>query len=213
MSLGYLYCFSNESMPNIIKIGMTERNLKLRLNEANASDTWRPPTPYKIEFAKKVVNPKDKEKTIHYLLTKYTKRINPKREFFQISINEVKEFFKLINGNFIYHTHEDTHEDTYENNNKNTMRQYFKNEQKNRHKIRIKNENKEHILNGIYDYKNNIIMSSDNNSFTSLSGFAMYHYSLYNKSRQSANGWIECECYFNDNWIKINQIKKMIQFN
>jgi hypothetical protein len=62
MSSGYLYCFSNKSMPNILKIGITERNLKLRLNEANASDTWRPPTPYKLEFAKKLLIQKKKKK-------------------------------------------------------------------------------------------------------------------------------------------------------
>jgi hypothetical protein len=89
------------------------------------------------------------------------------------------------------------------------MRQYFKDNQIIRHKIRIKHENREHILNGIYNYKNNIIIS-DNKSFNSPSGFAMHHYSLYNTSRQSANGWNECECYLNDKWIKLNEIKKMI---
>ena len=44
---------------------------EIRLNEANISDTWRPPTPYKIEFAKKVCNPKQKEKTIHRILSTY----------------------------------------------------------------------------------------------------------------------------------------------
>jgi hypothetical protein len=32
-----------------------------RLKEANLPDTFRPPTPYKMEFAKKVLNPKDEE--------------------------------------------------------------------------------------------------------------------------------------------------------
>ena len=44
MSFGYVYCFSNESMKGILKVGMTERTPNIRLNEANASDTWRPPT-------------------------------------------------------------------------------------------------------------------------------------------------------------------------
>ena len=52
MSDGYLYCFSNSSMPGILKIGMTERTPDIRLSEANSSNTWKPPTPYKIEFAK-----------------------------------------------------------------------------------------------------------------------------------------------------------------
>ena len=66
MTDGYIYCFSNPSMPGILKVGMTERIPEARLSEANASDTWRPPTPYKIEFAKKVSNPSQKE--IHFTL-------------------------------------------------------------------------------------------------------------------------------------------------
>ena len=98
MSYGFLYCFSNQSMPGILKIGMTERTPEIRLNEANSSDTWRPPTPYKIEFAKKVYNPKQKETTLHTLLSQYTERINPKREFFRVSKEEVNTFFDLIDG-------------------------------------------------------------------------------------------------------------------
>jgi hypothetical protein len=100
MSDGYLYCFSNDSMPGILKVGMTERTPEIRLNEANSSDTWRPPTPYEIEFAKKVLNPKQKETTLHNLLSQYTDRINPKREFFRVSPEEVKTFFDLIDGDF-----------------------------------------------------------------------------------------------------------------
>ena len=98
MKLGYIYCLSNISMPGILKIGMTIRDPEIRLQEANISDTWRPPTPYKIEFAKKVSDFKEKEKTLHKLLEKYTERINPKREFFKVSIEEVRLFFDLIDG-------------------------------------------------------------------------------------------------------------------
>ena len=100
MSDGYIYCFSNQSMPNLVKIGITERNPKDRLFEANRSDTWRPPTPYKIEFAKKVSNPKLKELALHTILSKFTKRIYPKREFFESSIDDIKCFFDLIDGQY-----------------------------------------------------------------------------------------------------------------
>ena len=93
MTDGYIYCFSNPSMPGILKVGMTERTPEARLSEANASDTWRPPTPYKIEFAKKVSNPSQKEKTLHTLLEQYTDRIHPRREFFRVSQKEVLKFF------------------------------------------------------------------------------------------------------------------------
>ena len=51
MMHGYLYCFSNTSMPGILKIGMTEQALEIKLNEANRPDTFKHPTPYKIEIS------------------------------------------------------------------------------------------------------------------------------------------------------------------
>jgi hypothetical protein len=96
---GYLYCFSNPSMPGILKVGVTLRTPKDRLKEANDSDTWRPPTPYCLEFAKNVIYPKEKEKILHQLLEKYTKRIHPRREFFQTSKEDVHLFFDLLDGN------------------------------------------------------------------------------------------------------------------
>ena len=98
---GYIYCFSNDSMPGILKVGMTERTPEIRLNEANISDTWRPPAPYKFEFAKQVLKPKEKEKKIHKLLEKYAMRDNLKREFFRVSREDVKAFFDLIDGEYL----------------------------------------------------------------------------------------------------------------
>ena len=49
---GYLYCFSNESLKNLYKIGMTTRTVEDRLKEANSS-TWCPPN-FKIELSVKV---------------------------------------------------------------------------------------------------------------------------------------------------------------
>ena len=97
-SSGYIYCFSNISMPGIYKIGMTERTPEKRLSDANNCDTWRPPTPYKIEFAKKVMQPRLQENILHKILTEFGARINEKREFFSISIDKIKEQFDQING-------------------------------------------------------------------------------------------------------------------
>lgn len=100
MSTGYIYCMTNPSMPGMVKVGMTARTPEARLYEANSSDTWKPPTSYAIEFAKKVSNPKQKETTIHTLLSKYTERIHAKREFFRVSPDAVKMLFDLIDGDF-----------------------------------------------------------------------------------------------------------------
>jgi hypothetical protein len=95
---GYIYCMSNSSMPGIMKIGMTMRTPEERLREANKHDTFKPPTLYQIDFAKQVWNPKTKESILHDLLTRYTERINPQREFFRVSSAEVYHFFQLVDG-------------------------------------------------------------------------------------------------------------------
>jgi hypothetical protein len=95
---GYIYCFVNESMPGIVKVGMTNRSPEDRLKDANSPDTFKPPLPYKIGFAKYVKNPKEKEYMLHKLLEKYTERVNNQREFFRISPEDLLMFFGLIDG-------------------------------------------------------------------------------------------------------------------
>lgn len=206
MTDGYLYCLSNQSMPGILKVGMTERTPEIRLNEANSSDTWRPPTPYKIEFAKKVYNPKQKETTLHTLLSQYTERINPKREFFRVSKEEVNTFFDLIDGDLWIERvekEEDEEEDDDEDDvttvikkGSRDMTKCFTDGQRIRHTIGI---NKTWI--GIYDSSKNGIIY-DTKIYKSLSGFAQTHYSIDRTDRvKAANGWKECKCEVNGEWI------------
>lgn len=103
MTEGWVYCFSNPSMPGLLKIGMTRRTPHERLKEANSSDTWRPPTYFVIEFAKKVHDPLQKEKTIHALLQQYEQRVNPKREFFKVSTAIARHYFELMDGEWLQH--------------------------------------------------------------------------------------------------------------
>ena len=98
MEEGYLYCISNlDVMPDIFKVGVTMRSPVDRLKEANSSETWKIPT-YKIEFAKKVMNPYDKEKRLHKLMEKFMKRVHPRREFFKGKIEDIREVFDLLDG-------------------------------------------------------------------------------------------------------------------
>ena len=99
-SYGYIYCFGNESMPGIVKIGMTDRNPEDRLRDANRHDTFKPPLPYTIKVAKYVKNPLEKEKILHKLFSRYSERVNNNREFFRISLDEVILFFDLIDGTY-----------------------------------------------------------------------------------------------------------------
>ena len=94
--VGWIYAMTNPSMPGLTKVGMTTREPEARLLEANTSGTWGPPTPYTLEFAKKVSKPLQKEKELHAIMKK--ERINPRREFFSISPEEVLKLFDLIDG-------------------------------------------------------------------------------------------------------------------
>ncbi len=213
---GYIYCFSNPSMMGILKIGMTNRTPEDRLSEANRSDTWRPPTPYKIEIAKRVMNPKDKEETLHKLLTQYTERINPKREFFRVSIEEVRTFFHLIDGEEWsekkdkdedseeeYEEEEDGGEEEEEKNEDKKvsmigcrdMSKCFKDGQRIRHIVGI---NKTWI--GIYNSSKNGILYDG--KYLSLNRFAVNHYRDERPDRVSnVNAWRECECEIDGKWF------------
>jgi hypothetical protein len=63
---GWIYCLSNQAMSNMYKIGYTEF-LEKRVLELQKSGV---PYPFQIEFAKKVVNPFEKEQKIHEILKK-----------------------------------------------------------------------------------------------------------------------------------------------
>lgn len=206
MSEGYLYCFSNKSMSNILKVGMTERTPEIRLKEANASDTWRPPTPYKLEFAKKVNFPKQKESVLHKLLSQYTERINPKREFFRISLEEVRTFFELIDGEFEEGVKDEDEEEEEQDEEKTIsvkpcrdMRICFTNGQRIRHIIGI---NK--IWIGVYDLLNNEIVCNGQiyQGRSPLNQFAKSHYQVERNDRTFlCNAWSECECEVDGKWV------------
>jgi hypothetical protein len=98
MDEGYLYCLSNISLTNILRIGSTKLLPNIKLNEINNLHTFNISTPYKIEIVKKVFNPKQKELTLYKILNKYTERTNHIDEYFNISLEDVQMFFDLIDG-------------------------------------------------------------------------------------------------------------------
>ena len=95
MSVGYVYCFSNPSMPDLLKVGFTERTPDERISDLYTTGV---PTPFVIEFAKKVINPRHKEKFLHKLLDKYTERWCARREFFRSTPAIIRNFFELMDG-------------------------------------------------------------------------------------------------------------------
>ncbi len=94
MELGYVYCLSNPSFNNWYKVGYTKRTPEERCQELSGSTGV--PLPFKIEFAKQVVDYKEKEKLLHTKLEKY--RVNTNREFFNAPLRSIRVLFEEIEG-------------------------------------------------------------------------------------------------------------------
>ena len=205
---GWLYCLSNPAMPGLFKIGQTKNEPQLRANQLQTTGV---PLPFKIEFAKLVNDFTKKEKILISLLEQYTNRINPKREFFKISKDEIFAFFELIDGEYynnqdidIDDQDEDSDNDYEEENNSvneqnqddkkklRNMKDYFIDGLKIRHKIGITN-----IWIGRYDKITNTIKYNDE-SYSSLNKFKWAHYVHFNpelKGKKDSHGsaWKVCE--------------------
>jgi len=91
---GYIYCMSNKCMNGIVKIGITNNNPRIRAKQLFNGNTSMP-CEFEVKFSKKVKNPREVEKTIHIMLSH--KRF-PRREFFQVSEEEVRYIFSQIEG-------------------------------------------------------------------------------------------------------------------
>lgn len=90
---GYIYCLSNPAFEGLYKIGFTTTSISQRLSQLNNTSV---PFNFKCEFNKKVFNCRDTEKKLHSIFSKMGKRVNDKREFFQVDLLLIKEVFDLI---------------------------------------------------------------------------------------------------------------------
>jgi T5orf172 domain len=201
MEFGFIYCFSNECMPGILKIGITDKN---PLERARQLYTTGVALPFKVEVAKKVKDPRGKETILHKLLEQYADRVNDRREFFRVTTEEVLTFFELMDGEmWVDETcdkQDEEDEPTPQTNKTNVkgcrdMTKCFVNGQRIRHKIGI---NK--IWIGEYDASKNVIVY-DGKYYNSPSGFATAHHAIDNPIRTTANGWGECQCEVDGKWI------------
>lgn len=93
---GYIYCLTNESMPGLVKIGMTTEDPESRTRELSSATGV--PTPFRLEISKRILNPREKERAVHDLLSSLGFRVNEKREFFDCSMVIVKQLFAVIDG-------------------------------------------------------------------------------------------------------------------
>ena len=89
-----VYILTNQSMPGLIKIGITERKVEERMRELYSSSAV--PLPFECYFALEVKDAKLVEKKIHHGFDDY--RINENREFFEIDPDKAKSILSLVEG-------------------------------------------------------------------------------------------------------------------
>jgi uncharacterized protein YueI len=105
MSDEYIYILTNPYMPGIIKIGKTTTSVEQRVRELS-QDTGVP-APFETHYAAKVSDCSYVEKKLHGIFG--DRRINPNREFFDVSPERVVEAIDLAGGEDI--TQAEQHEE------------------------------------------------------------------------------------------------------
>jgi len=88
----WVYVLSNETMPGLLKIGYTKNHPEERSKQISSGTGVA--VPYKVEWAYKCHNGEQLEGEVHQYLKEY--RVNPKKEFFAIDLEEAKEIIEKI---------------------------------------------------------------------------------------------------------------------
>jgi hypothetical protein len=194
MTEGWIYCLSNPSMPGILKVGMTDKTPEER---AKVLFTTGVPSPFKVEFAKKVAEPKVKEGILHKLLEKYVDKIYPRREFFRVGVEEVTLFFQLIDGEWWSEMPlapepllEEFEQTTA------TLSNCFTSGQRIRHKYGI------NTWIATYDTEKDRFVRGEK-LYASPKEFVLSHMKTYKPEDKLTNGWQSCECEMNNKWVPI----------
>jgi T5orf172 domain len=96
-AFGFVYVLSNPSMPDLVKVGYTDRTGEVRADELYTTGV---PLPYEVEFRAVTSRPKEVEQEAHRLLD--AERINPGREFFKVpvpvAVDAVHDALRTMNG-------------------------------------------------------------------------------------------------------------------
>ena len=93
---GTIYVISNPAMPDMVKIGKTD-NLERRIKELSSPSGV--PLAFECVVAKNVNNVDFAERKLHEAFA--SKRINAKREFFNIEQDELIALFELLEGDYV----------------------------------------------------------------------------------------------------------------
>jgi hypothetical protein len=98
MSSGFVYLFTNEAMPGIVKIGFSQTTLRER---SKTLETTGVPKKFEIEFAISTLEPQRLEKMLH----KHFRKYHYEKEFFKcdiaILVRDIKLFLENEKINYI----------------------------------------------------------------------------------------------------------------
>lgn len=83
---GYIYCLTNASYPDLVKIGKTTREPEIRAAQLGAASGV--PTEFEIAWSLQVPDIDAAESALHEALSAY--RVNKRREFFKCSPAQAK---------------------------------------------------------------------------------------------------------------------------
>ena len=117
-----VYVLSNEGMPNLIKIGKTQRkDLQARMSELYSTGV---PFPFECLWAGEVNDCARIESIIHNAFR--DKRVNPRREFFNIAPDQVIPLLKELSINELTTTVEEALSSNVTEEEKNATKQYHR---------------------------------------------------------------------------------------
>lgn len=90
--MGIVYVITNAAMPGLVKIGMTDDNdSRTRIAQLYSTGV---PLPFDVHYACRVDNPDEVEQALHIAFG--PQRINPKREFFRIDMEQAIAVLRLL---------------------------------------------------------------------------------------------------------------------
>jgi hypothetical protein len=92
----WVYVLANKTMPNLVKIGYTNRTPDKRAEQISRGTGV--PIKFSVEFAFKCFNGEQLERELHKYLSPY--RINTEREFFQLTVDEAKKTIELLGARY-----------------------------------------------------------------------------------------------------------------
>jgi len=90
----YIYILTNTTMPGLVKIGFTKNKPSERVKQINAGTGVA--IDFDVVYSYPCFNAHDLEKSIHKYLEDNGLRVNKKKEFFNISVNEAISVIERI---------------------------------------------------------------------------------------------------------------------